>query len=393
MKKNFKFFVFTLFLIPLIVFGEEKKELNIYLFYGKECPHCESLMNYLESYIKDKNNIKLYKYEVWHDKENLEKFEEVHKIMIDGNSGVPYLIIGNTAISGYSEKLTPDKINSSVEYYSHIKFEDKVGMYLGVISNDENTGKKGDFKNMDIPIIGKRDVEKTPILISAIVIGLVDGLNPSAMWILLFLISFLLTIKDKKRKWFGIFFILTSGLVCYLFLLSWLNFTSLLNDVIYIRTAIAVVAMALGFSSILKFVNQNYDSCEVAKSKNNKKIILSIKKIIKEKSFLIALLGIVVLAIAINVIELLSSLGLPVMFIEILEINNVSSTFKVLYSIIYVLFYLLDDFIILFLVINAMKINSISTKYEKYFYLIGGVIMVIISALLIFKPDWLMFNF
>ena len=397
MKKIFKVLLLIFLSIPIFVFADSKKDLNLYLFYGRECPHCEDLLNYLEPHIKDKDNIKLYKYEVWHDQKNLEKLEEVHKIMTDSNSGVPYLVIGNTGISGFSEKLTPDKITSSIEYYSHVKFVDKVGIYLGVV--DENTDSSEDNKkdldsNMNIPIFGKKDVKKFPILLSAIVIGLVDGLNPCAMWILIFLISMLLGMENKKRKWaLGITFLLSSGLVYFLFLISWLNLATLLNDIIYIRTAIATVAMVFGFSSILKFVNQKDDGCEVVDSKNRKRIILSIKKIIKEKSFIIALLGIVALAAAVNVVELLCSLGLPVMFSEILAVNNVNLTSKILYSIIYILFFLLDDIIIFIIAMKTMEIKAISNKYGKYSHLIGGIIMVIISALMIFKPEWLMFNF
>lgn len=397
MKKIFKVLLLIFLSIPIFVFADSKNDLNLYLFYGRECPHCEDLLNYLEPYIKDKDNIKLYKYEVWHDQKNLEKLEEVHKIMTDSNSGVPYLVIGNTGISGFSEKLTPDKITSSIEYYSHVKFVDKVGIYLGVV--DENTDSSEDNKkdldsNMNIPIFGKKDVKKFPILLSAIVIGLVDGLNPCAMWILIFLISMLLGMENKKRKWaLGITFLLSSGLVYFLFLISWLNLATLLNDIIYIRTAIATVAMVFGFSSILKFVNQKDDGCEVVDSKNRKRIILSIKKIIKEKSFIIALLGIVALAAAVNVVELLCSLGLPVMFSEILAVNNVNLTSKILYSIIYILSFLLDDIIIFIIAMKTMEIKAISNKYGKYSHLIGGIIMVIISALMIFKPEWLMFNF
>ena len=397
MKKIFKVLLLIFLSIPIFVFADSKNDLNLYLFYGRECPHCEDLLNYLEPYIKDKDNIKLYKYEVWHDQKNLEKLEEVHKIMTDSNSGVPYLVIGNTGISGFSEKLTPDKITSSIEYYSHVKFVDKVGIYLGVV--DKNTDSSEDNKkdldsNMNIPIFGKKDVKKFPILLSAIVIGLVDGLNPCAMWILIFLISMLLGMENKKRKWaLGITFLLSSGFVYFLFLISWLNLATLLNDIIYIRTAIATVAMVFGFSSILKFVNQKDDGCKVVDSKNRKRIILSIKKIIKEKSFIIALLGIVALAAAVNVVELLCSLGLPVMFSEILAVNNVNLTSKILYSIIYILFFLLDDIIIFIIAMKTMEIKAISNKYGKYSHLIGGIIMVIISALMIFKPEWLMFNF
>ena len=41
----------------------------------------------------------------------------------------------------------------------------------------------------------------------------------------------------------------------------------------------------------------------------------------------------------------------------------------------------------------TFKVTGISTKYTKYSHLIGGIIMLLISILMIFKPEWLMFNF
>ena len=81
------------------------------------------------------------------------------------------------------------------------------------------------------------------------------------------------------------------------------------------------------------------------------------------------------------------------MFSEILAVNTVNLTSKILYSIIYILFFLLDDIIIFIIAMKTMEIKAISNKYGKYSHLIGGIIMVIISALMIFKPEWLMFNF
>ena len=42
---------------------------------------------------------------------------------------------------------------------------------------------------------------------------------------------------------------------------------------------------------------------------------------------------------------------------------------------------------------KTLKITAISNKYGKYSHLIGGIIMILIGLLMIFKPEWLMFNF
>ena len=215
------------------------------------------------------------------------------------------------------------------------------------------------------------------------------------MWILLFLISMLLGMKNKKRMWaLGITFLVSSALVYFLFLISWLNLALFLNKIIYIRAAIAMVAVIFGVYSIIRFLRSRLDDgCEVVDTKNRKKIINSIQKIVKEKSFGLALLGIVLLAASVNIIELLCSLGLPVMFTQILAANNITGGMQFVYSLIYVFFFLIDDIIIFVIAMKTLEIKAISNKYGKYSHLIGGIIMLIIGLLMILKPEWLMFNF
>lgn len=390
-------FIITLF-FPIVIFGKAK-ELNIYLFYGDKCPHCAELEKFLEQYLDDNKNVILNKYEVWSNKENQEKYKEVQKILNDYSNGVPYLIIGNNVITGYDSEITPERIKNTITYYSNFDYKDKVGIYLGTTTEEEENlkedGKKYEDTEVNIPILGKKKSKEVPILLSTILIGLVDGFNPCAMWILIFLISMLLGMKNVKRKWaLGITFLLSSALVYFLFLISWLNLAVFLNNIILIRMGISIIAVFFGILTILKFffVKED-DGCEVVDKSGRKKIINSIKKIIKEKSFILALFGIVVLAASVNVIELLCSLGLPVMFTQILTINEVSKTAQIIYSLIYVFFFLIDDIVVFTIAMKTLEIKAISNKFGKYSHLIGGIIMLIIGFLMIYKPEWLMFNF
>lgn len=390
-------FIITLF-FPIVIFGKAK-ELNIYLFYGDKCPHCAELEKLLEQYLDDNKNVILNKYEVWSNKENQEKYKEVQKILNDYSNGVPYLIIGNNVITGYDSEITPERIKNTITYYSNFDYKDKVGIYLGTTTEEEENlkedGKKYEDAEVNIPILGKKKSKEVPILLSTILIGLVDGFNPCAMWILIFLISMLLGMKNVKRKWaLGITFLLSSALVYFLFLISWLNLAVFLNNIILIRMGISIIAVFFGILTILKFffVKED-DGCEVVDKSGRKKIINSIKKIIKEKSFILALFGIVVLAASVNVIELLCSLGLPVMFTQILTINEVSKTAQIIYSLIYVFFFLIDDIVVFTIAMKTLEIKAISNKFGKYSHLIGGIIMLIIGFLMIYKPEWLMFNF
>lgn len=385
----------VLLLIPNMLNASEK-EINAYLFWGEGCPHCKQEKEWFEEYLKNNKDVHLHKFEIYNSIENVKNLNEIQKMLGDEGSGIPYLVIGNNSIVGFSKDYTPEEIKNTINYYKNVPYKDKVGIKLGIVEDDgsEDTGAKytGDG-NVNLPLFGKKDAKKISVLLSAGFIGLVDGFNPCAMWILIFLISMLLGMKNKKRMWaLGITFLVSSAAVYFLFLLSWLNLSIFLNKILYIRVAISYIALVLGVVAIAKFFLKKDDGCEVVDKKKRKKIIHAIEKIIKEKSFILALLGIVVLAAAVNIIELMCSLGLPVMFTQILAINDVSMPLQIVYSLIYVIFFLLDDLIVFIIAMKTLEIKAISNKFSKYSHLIGGIIMLIIGLLILYKPEWLMFN-
>ena len=85
--------------------------------------------------------------------------------------------------------------------------------------------------------------------------------------------------------------------------------------------------------------------------------------------------------------------ALPLIFTQILAMNKVGKIAKLIYILLYILFFMIDDIIIFVIAMFTFKVTGISTKYTKYSHLIGGIIMLLIGLLMIFKPEWIMFNF
>ena len=397
--KKFIFGIIIFFTFILNIFADGKV-LNMYLFYGESCPHCKEMHEYLDEYLDGKENIKLYEYEIYKNKDNANKLRDIIDILDTNESGLPFLIIGNNVITGYAKNVTDERIRNTVNYYQNRRFKDEVGIYLGVVEDDFEEYDEKNIYQETIDDIGissnlKNIISKSPLFLSAMLIGLVDGFNPCAMWILLFLISMLLDVKNKKRKWtLGLVFIISSALVYFVFLMSWLELSVFLNKVGFIRLGIAVCAVILGTISIVKFIDSiGKDGCVVVNKENRKRIITSIKNIIKEKSFVFAILGMILLACSVNIIELFCSLGLPVVFTQILSLNEVSGTMRIVYSLIYVFFFIIDDLLVFFISMKTLELKAISNKYSKYSSLIGGLLMMIIGLLMIYKPEVLMFNF
>lgn len=220
------------------------KESNVYVFYGKTCPHCEAALEYLNS-IKDKYDLNIYKYEVWYDESAQEKLNLVADFLDYNVSGVPFVVINNTPISGYSKGSTDETYRYHIKQSKKKGFVDNVGITLGVVEGKIITTTKSDNKdnfNYKLPFIGEVDLKGISLPIVSIFLGLIDGFNPCAMWILLFLISTLIGMKDKKRLWIlGICFLLTSSLVYLAFMLSYLEFAKMINGVVIARLIIALV--------------------------------------------------------------------------------------------------------------------------------------------------------
>lgn len=381
---------FALFLfIPLA-----SAKVNVYLFHSDSCPHCKREIEYLKTL--DDVNVKYYEVSSY---SNL--LSKVRKELNIKESSVPLTIIGSDYVIGYSDEIK-NNIDSMIESYSEKEHCDVVE---DIIQNkdikscvDKNKGiyTKSDDKVLNI--FGKKIIFNAKSislpLISAL-IGFVDGFNPCAMWVLIFLISMLFNMKDRKKMWtLGIVFLVTSALVYMAFMTGIL---ALANSSVgslfkYVIALVALIGGTINLVSFKKSLKSN-TGCQVTDKKKKKKIMDRIKDIVSEKHFVISIIGIMLLAISVNLVELACSAGLPAMFIEILSLNNLSKLEYSLYMLIYMLMFMIDDIVVFIIAMTSLKLTGISNKYTKYSHLVGGIIMILIGILMIFKQDWLMFNF
>ena len=397
MKKNISLLLIVLLITLLPIFGQAKgNNVKLYLFHGDGCPHCREEIKFLKTLEKQYTNLEIIKYEVWYNDDNALLLSKIEKAYDLETSGVPTTIIGDNIYQGYTDQIG-EQIEDNIKYCSKNTCIDQItniknGSFDKPVKKEKT--KKGRNLNISVPFFGKVNLKKVSIGASAVIIGLVDGFNPCAMWILLFLISTLIGMKNRKRMWaLGLTFLVTSALMYMLIMLSWISIAVKITTIIWIRNLIAVIALIGAFINLKGFFKNTDSGCEVVDAKKRKTIFAKIRKFTSEKSFILALLGVMGLAVSVNLVELACSAGLPLVFTEILALNDVSSSMKLVYTFLYILFFLLDDLIVFFIAMITMKVTGLSTKYNKYSHLIGGIIMLIIGILLILKPEWLMFNF
>ena len=352
----------------------DDNKINLYLFHGAECPHCAEEREWLEKIDDEyKDYVNIYTYEVWHDKDNSNLMEEVKEEFGVSRDAVPLTIIGEKYYIGFSDTISSQMENTIKEY---IEIE---------TNNNE----------IKVPILGTINIKNVSIPLVAVVLGFIDGFNPCAMWILLFLINLLFGMKDKKKAWIlGLTFLFISGFVYFLSMLG-INFVLGIATINWMKLLIAVFILVAGLLNLRKYlkIRKEEAGCTIVDNRKRKKLITKMRNIIKNKSFVLSLIGIIALAATVNLIEMACSLGFPVVFNELLTVNNVTGIMKIIYLLVYIFFYMIDDIVVFAISMFTLEATGITNKYNKLCTLISAIIMIIMGLLLIMKPDWLMFNF
>ena len=77
----------------------------------------------------------------------------------------------------------------------------------------------------------------------------------------------------------------------------------------------------------------------------------------------------------------------------LLTVNNISGVTRIIYLLIYIFFYMIDDMVVFAISMITVEATGITNKYNKLCTLISAIIMIVIGLLLLLKPSWLMLNF
>jgi glutaredoxin len=384
-------------------------EVNIHLFSSKYCPHCRQAEIFLKDLKTKQPALVIYQYEVSHTHNSQLLTLLAARLQVSGQ-GVPFILINNHSIIGFSdatsaeidrllnlEKTDTDlvaeiiKENQLTPIIEEIKAQEIIPDDLSAEQTPVEAGQNN--QEVNLPLFGKINASEISLPLLTIMIGFIDGFNPCAMWVLIFLISLLMGMNDRRRMWLlGSVFILTSGFVYFLFMSAWLNFFLFIGLVNWIRLAIALLAIVVAIIFLKDFIKNKDGSCQVDFGGNKQKVFANIKEIVYRKSILWSLLGIILLAFSVNLLELVCSAGLPAVYTKLLSMSDLTSLQYYLYLFLYILVFMLDDLLVFIITMTTMKRVVLDTKYARYSHLIGGIVMLIIGLLMFFKPEWIMFG-
>jgi thiol-disulfide isomerase/thioredoxin len=369
-------------------------KVNLYFFWANGCPHCSHEKEFLKELEQKYSDLKIHSLEVTRDRKNIELLKNVGKELSANVSGVPFTVIGKQYFVGYNKQTTGAAIEEAVQCALQNGCHDVVGNLISPITpNPEQSEKKTIPEKIDLPFFGEMEIKNLSLPTITIILGALDGFNPCAMWVLLFLITLLLGMEDRKRMWLlGSVFIITSAFVYFLFMSAWLNLILFLGFIVWVRIIIGIIALIGGGHSLKEYFTNKEAVCKVTNSEKRKKVFENLKTVTQKQKLWMAVGGIILLAFAVNLVELICSFGLPAIYVQILTLTELPSWQYYAYLILYIFVFMLDDLFVFFVAMKTLQIAGITTKYTHASHLVGGIIMLIIGISLIFKPELLMFG-
>ena len=405
--------IFGVFLVSQIGYsaGNKKaKKVKIEYFGRKDCKNCANLEKFLKELSTRRDDFEYEEHKIDESKEEKAFFDETtSKLKLV--KGTPIIYVDGHIIQGFNtadttgkeiENLinsgkTKDKILTLKEYVESgqsgnvssngaVCTGDKVCEVPGLTKGAENQVL------VNIPIINKTvDLTNYSLFTMSMILGTIDGFNPCAMWVLVLFLTALIAVGNKV-KMFRVagLFILAEAVMYFFILNAWIYAWDFVGLDKWVTPIVGIVGIAGGIFFIRNYLKKGDTlECEVTDFEQRAKISKKIKNIVNKPFTLLTALAIIGLALSVNVIEFACSIGIPQTYTKILQINEVPFWIRQFYTFIYIIGYMIDDIIVFGFALMSINKLQLTTKYSKWVNLFGGILMIILGLIMLFKPSLL----
>ncbi len=315
----------------------------------------------------------------------------------------PINVIGGEVIVGFNgpsttgvkiiEALQRAELSDIKTVADHIARAEKQVVEIGAGCTDIECEGLADEFIFNLPIIGQVDLKTLSLTSLSALLGVIDGFNPCAMWVLITFLAILSQAGSRKKMVFlaGVF-ILAEAVMYNMILNVWYKTW----DFVALDEIVTPLVGTLAFGGGAFFLYRWYKNrdlalvCDISSVDSQMKTVDRFKKVVNEPITIMSIVAILVIAFSVNIIEFACSIGIPQAYTKILELNMLTFFERQWYIMIFTLGYMLDDVVVFGLAIWGYgKLHAHGQKYAQYSLLVGGLLMVLLGALLIAMPSLL----
>jgi glutaredoxin len=334
---------------------------RLHVFFHPDCPHCHRAIAFLDS--QPGIAFDLHDVSQEADEALLLLVANQHGIPVDG-LGVPFFVRGSRYLVGFGSAET-----SGRELLALATENPAVG--------EHDAGGSG----VRLPLLGEIDPANYSLLALTALMGLSDGFNPCAMWVLVYLISLIAGIQDQRKIWWLVgTFVLASGILYFLSMTAWLNTFLFVGYIRPLTQLVALVAIGFGADHLYELaVKGGVIVCEVGDIAQRQRTMQRIRELVAAPVGLASLVLVVGLAFTVNAIEFVCSAALPAVYTHVLALADLTAGEYYGYISLYVTFFMLDDLAIFGLAAFAVQ-KAVGTRYAVFSRAAGGAVLISLGA-------------
>lgn len=356
--------------------GEAAQPTEIEAFVSEGCPHCEAARAFLAELGRERPGLRVSFVDVRRSPDALARLKELSRNAGIAQPGVPAIRIGTELIVGFDTAAT-----SGAQIRAALDQARPPAAAAGAPAcpvASETACKAPRRESIDIPLFGRQvSVDEVGLPLFTIVIGLLDGFNPCSMWVLILMLSMLATLGDRRRMLAIVgTFVAVEGIAYFAFMAAWLNLFLLVGLSRISEIAIAVLAIVAGAINLKDFAAFGRGITLSIPAAAKPGIYARLRAILRAERLWPALAGTVVLAILVQLVELLCTSGFPALYTRILTLRRLDSASYYGYLLIYNLMYMLDDIIILGIGVVTLSQHRLQEKEGRILKLAAGIVML-----------------
>ena len=375
-----------------------KPKTVIEVFVREGCAHCAKAEEFLAKLKQEQPALQITLRDVSKDPTALQRLKAIAEKLNVTSARVPAFAIGGQLILGYTDELTSgklirDAISQSTPpapppHDSTSSCEAEESLSCGPDTPPPAPTTKP-VDHFQINFLGRTlSLDQIGLPLFTVAMGLLDGFNPCSMWVLLLMISLLAPMNNRGRM-FAVAgtFVLVEGIAYFLFMSAWLNLFLFIGLSRISEIVIALIAIVAGAINLKDFWLFGWGVSLSIPKAAKPGIYTRIRAILQAKNLTGAIIGAIILAVLVQIVEFLCTSGFPALFTRILTLEQPGPFGYYAYLLLYNLAYMLDDIIVLSIGVITLSQRRLQEHEGRWLKLMSGLVMVGLGAYLIISPS------
>ena len=337
------------------------------VFVRSDCPHCADAKVFLAQLARDRPGLQIIFRPVDQDPQARDDLMVRSRAAGVWPPGVPTFVFGKQVMVGFDDA-------------------EHTGRDLRELI-DRGSAPQGAVRSA---LFGTLDASRLGLPLFTLALGLLDGFNPCAMWVLLFLLSLLVRLRDRRRMALVAgTFVLVSGAVYYAFMAAWLNVFLAVGLSDAVRWLLGAVALAIGAVNVKDFVAWGHGPSLSIPASAKPGLVARMRRAMQAPALPASLLAVAALAVVVNFVELLCTAGIPAIYTAVLAQQQLGVPAYYGYLGLYILGYIADDSLMVAIAVTALSSSKLTEGAGRGLKLVSGAVMLALGTVMLLRPEWL----